>query len=225
VDLPGFGLTGPTPDGDYSLPMYTRFVTSVLDRVGVQRAALAGNSFGGYVAWKVAVDAPERVSRLILVDASGYAYQSQSIPIGFRLAQMPALKPLMINLLPRRMIESSLANVYGDPAKITPELIDRYFELTLRAGNRAAVIERFAQSKGGLFENQVKSIRQPTLILWGSEDRLIPPENAAHFQRDIAGSKLVMLEGLGHVPQEEDPVTTVAAAQTFLADWTPTAER
>jgi len=60
-------------------------------------------------------------------------------------------------------------------------------------------------------------VRQPTLILWGGQDRLIPPDNALHFQRDIAGSRLVMFDALGHVPHEEDPAQTVAAVQDFLA--------
>ncbi len=216
IDLPGFGLTGPMPDGDYSVPHYVRVVVDVMDRLGVSQAVVAGNSFGGGLAWKLAVDHPERVSKLVLVDAGGYAYQAQSVPIGFKLAQIPALQPLMANLLPRGMIESSVRNVYGNPGKVTPELIDRYYELTLRAGNRAALVERFKQSKGGEFEAQIKQVKQPTLILWGAQDHLIPPDNAQRFAQDIAGSRLVVLDGLGHVPHEEDPAQTAAAVQSFL---------
>ena len=218
MDLPGFGLTGPTPDGRYDMGTYTHFVASLLDKLDVKQAVIAGNSFGGYVAWKMAVDHPDRVSKLILVDAGGYNYKAQSVPIGFKLAQYPSLKPLLANMLPRRMIESSVANVYGDPSKITTELIDRYYELTLRAGNREALVARFSQSKGGEFESQIPLIRQPTLIIWGGSDHLIPPENADRFQHDIAGSRLAMFDKLGHVPHEEDPAATVAAVIPFLAD-------
>ena len=110
-----------------------------------------------------------------------------------------------------------MRNVYGDPAKVTPELIDRYFELTLRAGNRHALGERFRQSPGGQYAAEIPSVKQPTLILWGGQDRLIPPDNADHFQRDIAGSRLVVFDRLGHVPHEEDPAATVAALRSFLA--------
>ncbi|MFZ4552478.1 MAG: alpha/beta fold hydrolase [Aquabacterium sp.] len=218
VDMPGFGLTGPNPTNDYRLPTYADFVIAVLNQLGVQQpVVLGGNSFGGEVAWKTAVDHPTRVSRLVLVDSAGYYFEPRSMPIGFKLARMPALKPVMAKLLPRGAIESSVRNVYGDPSKVTTELVDRYYELTLRAGNRAALSERFTQAPTGQYADQVKEVRQPTLILWGAQDQLIPPDNAQRFQRDIPGSRLVMFEGLGHVPHEEDPARTVAAVQSFLA--------
>ena len=217
MDLPGFGLTGSAPDGDYSLPAYVRFVVAVMDQLGVKQAVLAGNSLGGYIAWKVAADHPERVSRLVLVDAAGYPTTAVSMPIGFRLAQVPALRPVLANILPRRMIVSSVRNVYGHPERVTPELVDRYFDLTLRAGNRQALGERFRQNQNGEFASQVKQLRQPTLILWGGQDRLIPPETADLFLRDTAGSGAVRFEDLGHVPHEEDPARTVLAVQAFLA--------
>lgn len=216
MDLPGFGLTGPMPDGDYRLTRYVNFVIALLDQLGVQQAVLAGNSFGGNLAWKIAVDHPQRVSKLVLVDAAGYPFDPASMPIGFKIAQIPALRPMMEHTLPRSMIESSVRNVYGDPSKVTPELVDRYQELTLRSGNRSALVERFRQSPSGEFTAQIPQVRQPTLILWGAQDRLIPPDNALRFQRDIAGSRLVMFDALGHVPHEEDPEQTVAAVQAFL---------
>ena len=216
MDVPGFGLTGPMPDGNYQLTRYVEFVVALLDQLGVKQAVVAGNSFGGGLAWKLAVDHPERVSQLVLVDAAGYPYDPTSVPIGFKVAQIPWLRPVIENVLPRSMIDSSVRNVYGDPSRITPELTDRYFELTLRAGNRHALGERFRQSPGGQYAAQIPSVKQPTLILWGGQDRLIPPDNADHFQRDIAGSRLVVFDGLGHVPHEEDPAATVAAVQSFL---------
>ena len=217
MDLPGFALTGPNPENDYSIERYVAFVAALADQLGVQRFVLGGNSLGGQIAWTTAVAHPQRVSKLVLVDAAGYPFDPASMPIGFKIAQIPALRPMMEHTLPRSMIESSVRNVYGDPAKVTPELVDRYLELTLRAGNRGALVERFRQSPSGEFTAQIPQVRQPTLILWGGQDRLIPPDNALHFQRDIAGSRLVMFDALGHVPHEEDPAQTVAAVQDFLA--------
>jgi len=182
----------------------------------IQRAALVGNSLGGYVAWKTAVDYPDRVGKLVLVDAAGYSTTATSVPLGFKLAQIPMLSGLMGHVLPRSVIESSLRNVYADPSKINAELIDRYYELALRAGNRQALAARFTQNKPGEFETQIKDIKQPTLIIWGGLDRLIPPDNAQRFHSDIAKSRLVMFDKLGHVGHEEDPASTVAAAQDFL---------
>lgn len=216
VDLPGFGLTGPHPKKDYSLASYSAFMAELLGQLGVQQSVMAGNSLGGEVAWHVAVDHPQLVSHLVLVDSGGYPFTAQSVPVAFQVAKIPALRPLLTHTLPRSMVESSVRNVYGDPGKVTPELVDRYYELSLREGNRAALADRSAVPMG-TESASIRRITQPTLILWGGQDRLIPPENAHLFQKDVPGSRLVMFEHLGHVPQEEDPAVTVAALQEFLA--------
>jgi pimeloyl-ACP methyl ester carboxylesterase len=217
MDLPGFGLTGPAPDGDYCMTRYADFIAALMDQLGVRRAVMAGNSLGGGIAWRTAVQHPERVSRLVLVDASGYPLQSTSVPLGFRLAQIEWLQPVMVQLLPRRMIESSVRNVYADPDKVTPELVDRYYELTLRAGNRQSLAQRMklrqadTQSAG-----LIPTIQQPTLILWGAQDRLIPEPSGQRFHKEIAGSQYVVFDSLGHVPQEEDPQRSVVPVLKFL---------
>ncbi len=213
-DLPAFGLTGPHPQNDYSIDGYVKFVIAVMDKLGVQRFALAGNSLGGQIAWATAVAAPTRVSALVLVDAGGYAFKPASVPIGFRLARIPGLRRVMEFTLPRGVVKSSIENVYGNPALVTPALVDRYYELTLRAGNRAALAYRMDQMLAGDVA-QIKTLKMPTLILWGGQDRLIPLENAHWFARDIAGAKLVTFEALGHLPHEEDPKATVAELLRF----------
>jgi pimeloyl-ACP methyl ester carboxylesterase len=219
-DLPGFGLTGPFagqyPPEDYSGDAYARFLLDLMDTLKVQRAVLAGNSLGGEVAWRAAFLAPQRVSRLILVDASGPAFTPQSVPLGLRLARIPLLNPIVESLLPRALVAQSVAAVYGDPRRVTPDLVERYFELALRQGNRRALGLRVQSLVNGADQERIATLKQPTLILWGALDRLIPPETARRFEHDIAGSRLVVFDGLGHVPQEEDPARTVAAVKAFL---------
>ena len=216
MDLPGFGLTGPAPDGDYSMKRYADFIAALMDQLGVRRAVLAGNSLGGGVAWRTAVQHPDRVSRLVLVDASGYPLLSTSVPLGFRLAQIEWLQPVMSRLLPRGMIESSVRNVYADPGKVTPELVDRYYELTLRAGNRESLTQRMKLRETDAQASElIKTIGLPTLILWGAQDRLIPEPSGQRFHKDIAGSQYVVFDGLGQVPQEEAPPRSAAAAPEF----------
>ncbi len=216
VDLPGFGLTGPTPDGNYTIERYVAFMKATLDHFAIEHCVLVGNSFGGWIAWETALAEPGRVDRLVLVDAAGYPLDSASVPIGFRVAKIPVLNQLVKVTLPRGLVESSLRNVYGDPRRVTPELVDRYFDLTTRAGNREALVQRFRQSPPGMDAPRIAGIRTPTLILWGGRDRLIPPVHAERFHRDIAGSQVVTFDDLGHVPQEEDPERTLAAALPFL---------
>jgi pimeloyl-ACP methyl ester carboxylesterase len=216
VDLPGFGLTGPNATGDYRSAAYVQFVLAVAEHLKLERFVLGGNSLGGDIAWQTAVQAPARVSRLVLVDAAGYPMASTSVPLGFRIARTPLLRDLMRVTLPRAMVASSVRNVYGDPARVSGELIDRYAELTLRAGNREALALRFAQSDFGAQAARIRELKMPTLILWGGQDRLIPPEHGQRFARDIAGSRLVVFDDLGHVPHEEDAARTVSVVQEFL---------
>jgi pimeloyl-ACP methyl ester carboxylesterase len=217
LDLPGFGLTGPFPDADYRLTRYLRFLTNFFDRMDAKRFVLVGNSFGGFLAWQFALAMPDRVDRLVLVDAGGYPQQARSIPIGFRIAGLPVVNQVARQLLPRSVIESSLRNVYGDPERVTAALVDRYFELTLRAGNRQALGQRIRQIPTGENAERIRDIVVPTLILWGGRDRLVPPETAGRFHADIRGSRLVVFDDLGHVPHEEDPARTEAALEQFLA--------
>jgi pimeloyl-ACP methyl ester carboxylesterase len=216
-DLPGFGLTGPAPDADYSIDAHVRHVLAVLDHLGVQHCVLGGNSLGGAIAWALAAAHPERVDRLVLVDAAGYPVPSTSVPIGFRLARNPVLAPLMNRILPRSMVESSVRNVFGHPERVTPELVDRYFAMTVRAGNRQALIQRMAQPRWGADTAALQTLRHPTLILWGGQDRLIPPAAGDRFDADIPNSRLVVFADLGHVPQEEDAARTLPPVLEFLA--------
>ena len=219
-DLPGFGLTGPFTGryaaGDYRGDTYARFVVDLLDHLKIPRAAIAGNSLGGEVAWRTAVLAPQRVDRLVLVDASGPAFTPQVVPPGFQFARLPVINRLGEHLLPRSMVRASVHSVYGDPSRVSEAVVDRYFEITLREGNRRALNERLRLLPSDLQPQRIAAVAQPTLILWGERDRLIPPSTARAFEQAIAGSRAVVLPGLGHVPQEEDPVASLAAAREFL---------
>jgi pimeloyl-ACP methyl ester carboxylesterase len=220
-DMPGFGLTGPSPDGVYTIDRYVDTVVQVADALGIKHFVLAGNSLGGYVAWATALQHPDRVAALVLVDAAGYPFRSESAPLAFRIARTPVLGSLMSEVLPRSLVESSLRNVYGQPCRVTPQLVDQYFDMATRAGNRQALVARFEQTQPGQLATRVPELAVPTLILWGGRDRLIPPENGERFAREIRGSRLVTFAELGHVPQEEDPAKTIKPVQQFLAAMQP----
>jgi pimeloyl-ACP methyl ester carboxylesterase len=219
-DLPGFGLTGPWAGAyagrRYTGTEYARFVLDLMDTLKVQRFVVAGNSLGGEVAWRTAAAAPQRVDRLVLVDASGYSFRPSEVPLGFRLARLPGASWISQHLLPRAVIVESVRNVYGDPSKVTDALVDRYFEMALREGNRRALAERMALLAGDVDPAPLRTLQLPTLIIWGGRDRLIPPDNGRKFAADIRGSRLVTFDVLGHVPQEEDPAATLAPVKAFL---------
>ena len=223
-DLPGFGLTGPfagqyaqNNNGDnYAGDAYARFVLDLLNVLKIDRVVMGGNSLGGEVAWRTAFLAPQRVAALVLVDASGPPFTPLSMPLGFRVARTPVLNRISEWVLPRSLVHDSVASVYGDPAKVTEALVDRYFELTLREGNRHALAQRLQHLVAGADAQRIATLKLPTLILWGGRDRLIPPAIAQEFKQQISGSQLVLFDDLGHVPQEEDPARTVQALKAFL---------
>lgn len=221
LDLPGFGLTGPAVGGDYSDAAYVRLLATLFDRLQLPPVVMGGNSLGGQIAWQLAAQQPARVAALVLVDAGGLAYQAESVPLGFRLARLPGMRQLAASFLPRRFIDASVRNVYGDPGKVNGTLVDRYFELTLREGNRQALAQRFAQLEPGRYAAQLASIRQPTLLLWGRQDRLIPLAYGEQMKQAIPGSQLLVFDTLGHVPHEEDPAATLQPVQVFLQSLKP----
>jgi pimeloyl-ACP methyl ester carboxylesterase len=213
LDLPGYGLTGPFPHGDYGNPAYVAFLDAFLDAVRVPRASLAGNSMGGEIAWRYALARPARVERLVLVDAAGYPYGDP--PALFRLLGTPGLAPLLSRLSPRWMYASNLRQVYVDDARVTDALVDRYYDLTRRAGNRGAFLARALVTDTFPFA-AIRAVRAPTLVMWGAEDLWIPRAMADTFATYIPGSRVVVYEGVGHLPMEEHAARSAADARAFL---------
>ena len=219
IDLPGAGLTGPFPDDDYGIEHYTRFMEDFLDQLKIKHATVIGNSLGGRIAWEIAVARPDLADRLVLIDARGYpGEEAGPPPNAVKIAQLPILGPTLIeHITPRSLIEKSLAPAFGDPHKLTSDLVDRYYELLLRAGNRRALILQIEQ-ESYTDSDRIRTIAIPTLILWGALDHVVPVPDAERFHHDIAHSRLVVFSQLGHVPMEEDPAQTVKAVEDFLGD-------
>ena len=215
LDLPGFGLTGPAPDGDYRTERYVHVVAALLDRLGVERTDVAGNSMGGRTALMFALAHPGRVRKLILVDAGGFAPMPP--PPLFRLAQTPILGPWMIlHVTPRFVVRRNLEGVYGDPSRLTDAVVDRYWTLARRAGNRGAMLARITGPPDPNLADRLGELKLPVLIQWGERDRWIPLSDARGFQRGIAGAELRVYPGAGHVPMEELPEATARDADAFL---------
>lgn len=220
LDLPAYGLTGPNPTSDYSQEFYASFINDFLTKLGVKQCIIAGNSLGGSIAWNFAVKYPEKVSKMILVDAGGYAIKSKSVPIAFQVAGWPLIKNLFKYVTPRSIVQKSIENVYADKSKVSEVLVDRYFELSLREGNRQAFIDRMSEFRNKGIINvktaQIKDLSMPTLIIWGDKDLLIPLEVGEKFHADLPNDTLVVFKNLGHTPMEEDATKTVAAVKDFL---------
>lgn len=224
VDLPGFGLTGPSPTEDYGIEAYVRFIQALLDELKLKQVVIAGNSLGGEVAWMTAARHPTRVAGLVLVDPSGLPFEPDHLPIGFSASAYAPSAWLSRFLLPRPLVRNSVEAVYGNAARVSNAEVDRFFEMSLREGNRRALHQRIqtllAEVPTGLHAKAWPLVKAPTLLLWGEKDRLIPPRFAQQYldQRgpDAAPATLKILPGLGHVPQLEDPRASLEAARPFI---------
>ncbi|MBS0221422.1 MAG: alpha/beta fold hydrolase [Proteobacteria bacterium] len=214
VDLPGHGLTGPWPRGEYTIDAYADFIEVLADALRLDRFAIAGQSMGGAVAWSFAAARPERVTHLILVDSAGFASGSGTA-LSVQLAHLGLLSDIGIYFKPDSMVRRALLETYADPAMVTPARLQRYDDLQRFPGNRPATLQRL-RTQDPLDPTTLRHLDVPTLIIWGAKDRQLPVSQAYRFQNDIKGARLAIFSKLGHAPMEEDPRATAAAVAAFL---------
>ncbi len=214
LDLPGFGLSDAEPAGDYSDQRGVAILVALLDRLGIDRATVVGNSLGGRLAWRLAAAHPERVSRLVLISPDGFASPGFDYD---RPAEVPASLQLMRYVLPAPLVRMSLEPAYADPARLSDELVGRYRDLMLAPGMRAAMLDRMAKTVLVPPQPLLARITAPTLLLWGQQDQMIPVRNAEDYLAVLPDARLVTFPDLGHVPHEEAPDRSLAALRGFLA--------
>jgi len=220
-DQPGHGLTGPHPNDDYSADGMFEALDAVMADAGIERAALVGNSMGGWVAWRYALENPERVPALVLLDASGAPLPESAkpeLPIGFKIVQSPVGRWFAQYVTPRSIVEKSAkASVY-DESIVDDQMVDRYWELLRYPGNRRATMARATTNREADYADRLAEIAAPTLILWGEEDKLVPVEAARVFDARIPNSFALIYKNVGHIPMEEVPANVAADIDAFLRD-------
>ncbi len=198
LDQIGFGDSD-KPMASYHTGMLAEFLVDFLKAIGVSKASLVGNSMGAFVAAYTAVHYPQVVDRLVLVDGAGY--------------RRTAGGPLMD--LHRRQIQNGVTReetreffriMFHDKTLVTDKMVDDNLGLRLRSAFAISKMQESIQlGLGGVSEEEMRSIKAPTLILWGKYDELLgPPEQTAErLRRDISGSQLVVIDDAGHLPQLE----------------------
>ena len=217
VDLPGHGLTGAVPNGDYSQEGMAKFVGEFADAKGFKTFALVGNSMGGGVAARFAEENPARVTKLILVDAGGLPFTPGSgEPLAFKLARIPVVNRLLLHVTPRSIVTEGLNKAIVHKAVITDAMIDSYWDFARMAGTRQATLARFQLSPDTYVQAHTGAITMPTLILWGAQDALIPLATGHDWAKAVKGSKLIVYPATGHVPMEEVAKQSAADVRTFL---------
>lgn len=216
VDLPGHGLTGPDPRHRYTWTQMAELVYGLTRELGLDRFVLCGNSLGGAVSQALTLAHPESVRALVLIDAIGGPMRGP-MPPALKALSRPVLGPIFATMTPREVVKRVLASTYGDPGRLSEAEVDAAYDLTLRAGNRAAAREVLKRGAGQGLSNRVHEIAVPTLILWGDRDSWVSPDLADWFVAQIKGASLVRFPDLGHLPMAEDPKATAAALRDFIA--------
>jgi pimeloyl-ACP methyl ester carboxylesterase len=219
LDQIGHGLTGPNPTGQYDGAAFVGTLDALMNKLGVTRFAIAGNSMGGYVAWEYALAHPGKLTHLILVDAAGPPEDPhKKLPIGFLVMRMPGINRLADYIAPRSLFDKSIHQALSNQTIITPAMVDRYWELNRYPGNREATRLRFAgYAERNRDVGRIAEIKVPTLILWGAEDKLIPVGGADWFAARIKGAQKIVYPGIGHAPMEEAAARSAADVDAFLS--------
>jgi pimeloyl-ACP methyl ester carboxylesterase len=220
VDLPGFGESE-LPNEEISIPGYGRFVDAFLTDVGIERAALVGNSMGGFIAAETALAHPSRVEKLVLVSAAGLARvgnrQLYALERAARLAH-----PLAAVFLARRqhivrrprLRKRMLFGIVRHPELIAPELA---YEVASGAG-KPGFMNALNAIAAYDFRDRLPEITVPTLIVWGRDDRIVPVAGAYEYQELIPIARRVIFEDTGHMPMLERPGRFNQLVEEFLAE-------
>jgi pimeloyl-ACP methyl ester carboxylesterase len=214
IDLPGFGLTGPAPDGDYSLAHEVATLTALIQTLGLRDYALVGHSMGGQLAAHIAAHQPAGLKALVLVAPDGL---TEGARLGERVYPTPTGAGLITDFLPENWLASALAQAFHDPQAMSPDLVRRYHDMLRAPGVRAALLARAQQRRHRDDAAALRHIAVPTLILWGAEDQVIPSTQAARFALAVPDARVQRLPGVGHLPQEERAADGLRVVRDFLS--------
>ena len=215
LDLPGFGLSGPDPNNQYSIDRFVQVLDQVLNQLQITSFTLVGNSLGGWIAWEYCYEHPQKVEKLVLLDAAGFATPDDP-PKPLRMAQKPMFKKLALKGPPKFLVRKFLKQAYGDRSKVDKELVNRYFELNHYPGNPLAFYT-IANTQYTSNTARLAQIQTPTLIMWGEEDKKwIDVSHAYLFEELLPNDKLIIYQGVGHLPMEEHPLPSVVDLKEFL---------
>lgn len=207
LDLPGFGVTGPRPDRDYSIGAYVSFLDRCADALDVGRFMVAGHSFGGQIAWTYALAHPDRLTGLVLMNATGYP--DKSVPLVLRLARNPLTRPLVRHLGSRAATRKSLVRLAGPGSSVVDDaMVDRVHAFTSPPDAKQAFID-FAGTEQPDRTAELGDISIPTLVL---RSDLV---DGQHFGRDIPGCSEVLLPDVGHLMPAEAPHAVSGAITRF----------
>jgi pimeloyl-ACP methyl ester carboxylesterase len=221
LDLPGSGLSD-KPDLAYTPDEMVAFVLGLMDALGIQKAALVGNSMGAGLAIGMAVAHPERVDRVVLISGLPKGVREKLTGPLIRRAVETSAPVWLLRfgnwLAGRWVTEDVLKEIVYDHSRLTPAVIERSFRNRARPGliRAAMAIARNLPLWEQGFALRIGEIARPTLVIWGTEDKVFPPEVGHELKNTIKGASVALVPKAGHIPQWEQPETVNALLVTFL---------
>ncbi len=217
LDLKGFGFSG-KPDGDYSRRAQAALVAHLLDYLKIEKAWLCGNSMGGEIALDFALQNPQRVAGLILVDSAGVNVPgSGSLAPSYLLIPVVGRVLMALALRSDKLVREGLEKSFYDHTKVTNERVANYYRPLKTRGGQLAALRARTQADLFPIEQDLGRVNAPAMIIWGAQDALIPLEAGIKMSKLIKDSKLVIFESCGHLPQEEMPGRVVDYVTQFIA--------
>lgn len=211
-DLSGHGLSFPDPARRYATQDRVRQLKRLLKHLHIRKAVLAGNSYGGLIAWNFAAQFPRHVDKLILIDSAAYTINGvtdkpASVP--------PAMHDYLMKPTPAGVAYSA-SQIFAHPEKLPPERLEFMRSMIARPQNGPALLAHLEQFTLPVPDARLAQIQAPTLILWGRADKVIPVAHADLLDAAIPRSKLIIYDDVGHVPQEEAASQSLADVSAFL---------
>lgn len=220
VDLLGFGFSEKPAWFDYSIASQARMIMRLMNVLGVGRATLAGSSYGGAVAATVALDYPERVEKLVLIGA--VCNDDAKSHLLLRLGAIRGLGELLTPFLAdsKAFMRHRMKNTLAPESHhlITDERLEDVIRPLKAADAHHSVLATSRRWEAGRIEADARLINQPTLLVWGEKDTVIPKENGERLYDLILHSRLVVFKNCGHVPQEESSDLFIELVTDFCSD-------
>ncbi len=216
-DNRGFGFSNRPPAG-YTNAAYARLVVALLDSLRIPEAVLVGHSMGGAIAAEVALAHPERVRGLALLDPAGFGVWQPRL---YRVARWPIVGALATGLRGRGFTARVLRSAYADPGKVTEADVDQYYAPVAQRDYGRALRGVLREFRFDALPGRLAAVRAPTLVLWGEQDRWIPPAVGRRLAAELPRGALVVLPGAGHAIQEEAPDAVNHLLITFLTEGLP----
>ncbi len=216
LDLKGFGWSEKPLEADYDTQTLMEDVNHWMAQMGLSDTIFVGNSLGGAIAVLLSQKYPQRIKKMVLIDAAGYPIKK---PVVFRLAQLPFATFFAGLIFGPWMIRQNLIEVFYNKEKVTKEKVHEYY-LRTNAPNGLAALIKTARSINFDKNNPIAAAARdnptPTLIIWGRQDRWIPLKVGYQFKNDMSNATLTIIERCGHIPQEEKPHDTARLIQEFI---------